>query len=190
MRVQQALASLFFLTAAFAADAQTFDFSASSESVAFEVNGPVRSIAATDLRYDLGFIYQDDSRNNTVGSFGLNKGLIKNAGLPGLDIGAGGRFYLGDIRGADISAIAPGVLLNYTPAVEKRVNIMVLVDYAPSILTFNDGKRIFKFDTRFSYEIIDNTHVYLGFRDMEAKIKNAGTYHVDVGWNIGIALPL
>lgn len=190
MQLRSALLAVFLASAVPNVQAQQFDFSFSDESLAFEIHGPVRSAKVADLRYDLGFIYKDDYRNNTLGYFGLYKGIVNDAGLPGLTLGAGGHFYIGDIRSADVSALAPGLILGYVPAVEKRFGFTLLLDYAPSILTFADGEKLFKFDTRFSYEVIDNTRVYLGYRDIEVTIEENSKVHVDNGWVLGVELPL
>lgn len=184
------LCALLVGVSATTAQAQSLDANVNDESLAMEIHGPLRTGGFSNVRYDLGFIYKDDTRNNTLGAFGLNKRLINDAGWPGLSVGAGGRFYIGDVRSADVGALAPGVLLNYVPAIEKRVTVSMQFDYAPSILAFNDAKKLSRFEMRFGYEVIDQTHVYLGYRDFETKLENSSTIHVDNGWMLGVEFPL
>lgn len=172
------------------AHAQHFDANISNESVAFAVTGALRAPMFAGALYDLGFIYRDDTRNNTLGNLGLSKEVARNVGLPGLRVGVSGRLFIGDVRSADVSAIAPGIAIDYAPAIAPRITASMLADYAPSVIAFNDAKKLVRFETRFSYEVIDDTHVYLGYRDMETKLNNSRTFHIDNGWMLGVSLPL
>jgi hypothetical protein len=133
-----------------------------------------------------GFLYNED--DNLLGEISLL--VIDEAGTksPGLELGVGPKLYLADpdIPGVDFVAIGLGGQMRYKNPQAPRIVYGVGLFYAPSITAFGDADSMYEFDMRLEYELLPTANIYVGYRSIEADIKNRPDVEVDQSAVIGL----
>jgi hypothetical protein len=136
--------------------------------------------------YEIGFFYKDDTKNSAMGELGFEVSGGAGANAPGFELGAGVKGYLASLAEYDVGAISLGVMARYAPPIASRFAVTLRLNYAPSILTFNDGDALLIQNARFGYEILPEVEIYAGYRKIELDFDNQRDIKVDDGWHLGL----
>ncbi|TMH81630.1 MAG: hypothetical protein E6H45_16640 [Betaproteobacteria bacterium] len=65
-------------------------------------------------------------------------------------------------------------------------NLGTYAFYAPHVVTLRDGQRFFDVGVRAEVEVIRNSFVYIGYRQVQAELDNDVKQNVDKGGFIGL----
>jgi hypothetical protein len=173
------------MTAASAVKADALDLNLNNDSVQLLYISPFTSnegIGGANL--EVGVIYTE--ADDYLGIIGLDVKGEAGSGSPGLVAGVGVRGYAIGLDTIDISALAIGGLVQYSPPALNRLSVVAQVFYAPEILTFMDGKHMQSVEFRVEYKILTQATVYLGYRDIEADLDFGGSVDIDDGGHLGL----
>ncbi|HEY5604152.1 MAG TPA: YfaZ family outer membrane protein [Gammaproteobacteria bacterium] len=166
--------------------ARSLDFNLSSESAQLKYATLLGGTNYGRTEMGFGFLYHEDK--NYLGEISLL--VIDEAGSksPGLEVGAGMKFFFGDADKPDISlsALALGGQLRYRHASVPRIIYSATLFYAPGIVSFQDADQVYELGATIEYEIIPTANVYIGYRLIEAEIKNRDDVEFDDNAIIGL----
>jgi len=166
--------------------ARSIDINLADNAAQFKYNTLVGATNYGRTEVGVGFLYNED--DNILGELGLL--VIDEAGskTPGLEIGVGPKFWYGDADKPDvqISGIGLGGQLRYKPMSSPRVVFGGSLFYAPSIVAFIDAEEILEYDVRLEYELLPTANIYLGYRNIEADIKNRKKAEIDESVVLGL----
>lgn len=166
--------------------AQTLSFSFGHDNLAAESRAPLNLQNHPMWDYRVGFLYRDDVSNSMLGHIGVNTLRELGSNAPGLRGGFGVSLYTVDAKGFDVGVLALEFALHYSPPVAARSILSFELGLAPEITTFNDGSDAVFQNVRWAYEIVQQTHILLGYRHLEVGIKDRDDVHLVDGWYGGI----
>src|SRR3569833_780911 len=109
-------------------------------------------------------------------------------GSPGLLVGIGARLYGVNTDKSDLAALALGARFTFAPPPLPRLRIGGEVNYAPNIVTFIDGDRLFDNSVYVGNEIFQDAVAYVGVRRIKAGFENGPDVTIDKGAFLGISL--
>lgn len=184
------LAGMWFFAALSApASAQSLDVNLNDDTVEVKVGMPLNWGGFGRSSWDVGMLYHDTDRDsNWLFTLGAQVQGAAGADAPGLEFGAGMKLFVADVNQYDVSAATLGVGLRYAPPAASRFYAALSGYYAPDIVTFSDGEDFFAGELRFGYEILPEAEIYLGYRNIEAGIKNKQDATVAEGWLVGLKI--
>jgi len=166
--------------------ARTFDINLGSDAAQFKYGSNIGATNYGRTEMQIGFLYNEDDAY--LGEIGLL--VIDEAGskTPGLELGVGPKFWFGgsDEADVDISGIGLGAQLRYKNFSYPRVVYGFSLFYAPDIVSFLDSENILEYDLRVEYELLPTANVYVGYRNIEAEIKNRGDAEIDDSAFVGL----
>lgn len=166
--------------------ARSFDINLSSDAAQFKYGSLVGGSTYGRTEMGVGFLYNED--DNYLGEIGLL--VIDEAGskTPGLELGVGPKFWFGgsDEADVDIAGIGLGGQIRYKNMNVPRVVYGASLYYAPDIVSFMDSEGMLEWDIRVEYELLPTANVYVGFRSIEADIKNRDDVEIDESGIIGL----
>jgi hypothetical protein len=100
--------------------------------------------------------------------------------------GLGGKLFILDADGSDVHGLAVGGSLAYQ--LNTQFHLETNIHYAPSVTTFNDGENYSEWDIRALFNVMPNTGLFLGFRDVDVDFKRAGKAEIHRGGFAGFAV--
>jgi len=166
--------------------ARSFDINLSSDAAQFKYGSLVGGTNYGRTEMGIGFLYNED--DNYLGEIGLL--VIDEAGTktPGLELGVGPKFWFGgsDKANVDVAAIGLGGQFRYKNFNVPRIVYGASVYYAPSIVSFMDADNMLEYDIRVEYELLPTANVYVGYRSIEADIKNRDNVDIDKSAILGL----
>lgn len=166
--------------------ARSIDINLSADAAQFKYGSNVGATNFGRSEMNIGFLFNED--DNYLAEVGLL--VIDEAGskTPGLELGVGPKFWFGgsDDSDVDISGIGLGGQLRYKNMQYPRIIYGASFFYAPSIVSFLDADSILEYDFRVEYELLPTANVYVGFRSIEADIKNRKDVEIDESAIIGL----
>ena len=166
--------------------ARSIDINLADDAAQFKYNTLVGATNYGRTEMEVGFLFNED--DNMLGEIGLL--VIDEAGskTPGLELGVGPKFWFGDADKTDvqISGIGLGGQLRYKNMNMPRVVYGAGLFFAPSIVSFIDAEQILEYDARIEYELLPTANVYLGYRNIEADIKNRKDVEIDESVILGL----
>lgn len=166
--------------------ARSFDINLSSDAAQFKYGSLVGGTNYGRTEMGIGFLYNED--DNYLGEIGLL--VIDEAGskTPGLELGVGPKFWFGgsDKADVDVAAIGLGGQFRYKNFNVPRIVYGASIYYAPSIVSFIDADNMLEYDIRVEYELLPTANVYVGYRSIEADIKNRDNVEIDNSAIIGL----
>lgn len=166
--------------------ARSFDINLSADAAQFKYGSNVGATNFGRSEMTIGFLYNED--DNYLTELGLL--VIDEAGskTPGLELGVGPKLWFGgsDESDVDIGGIGLGGQLRYKNMNQPRIVYGASLFYAPSIVSFLDADSILEYDIRVEYELLPTANVYLGFRSIEADIKNRKDVEIDESAILGL----
>lgn len=102
------------------------------------------------------------------------------------DISLGGRAVAADLKAGNVLAAAVGGRVRFSPI--NRFGIGGDVFYAPKITSFLDSEEYTEWNVRADYQLLAQGFIYIGYRRVETKIKDKGTYQIDDNVHLGMKL--
>jgi hypothetical protein len=166
--------------------ARSFDINLSADAAQFKYSSLAGATNYGRTEMTVGFLYNDD--DNYLGEVALL--VIDEAGTktPGLELGVGPKLWFGgaDKADVDIAAIGLGGQIRYKNMNMPRIVYGAGLFFAPGIVSFLDAEGMLEYDLRVEYELLPTANVYVGFRSIEADIKNRNDVEVDESVVIGL----
>ncbi len=140
---------------------------------------------------DIGVLFTTD--DDYLGMFGAQVIAEAGARSPGLEAGIGFKVFGARTERANVSAnlfsLAIGGQLRMTLPPHRRVLLGVEGHYSPKVVTFGDADGFSYVAASVGYEILPRASVYLGYRDVRAKLDRGnfrGTRKIENGGHIGV----
>lgn len=167
--------------------AQDLDFNFNGQTVQLEysdrIHGPgglnSARIGASGL-----FTSKDDD------IVGLGARVMGQAGTgsPGLEVGIGADLFGGTVDSNGFAALALEGAVRYSPPPVPRLALGLRLFYAPDIVTFANAKDFVQAEVRIAYEVLPQSYIYIGYRDLRVGITGPGHKTVDSNGHIGIKI--
>ncbi|TMH72258.1 MAG: hypothetical protein E6H51_12175 [Betaproteobacteria bacterium] len=134
--------------------------------------------------WTFGGLYNRDTRDRAlnVGLLATGDSAIGNSRFEG---GLGGKVYSVTAGNADVLALALGGQVRWFPG-NGSFALGAYVFYAPQVVTLLDGKRFFDVGVRAEVELIRNSFLYVGYRQVQAELDNQVKVDVDKGAFVGM----
>jgi hypothetical protein len=173
--------------ASFSAAAGSVDVNLSNDTIEAKYYA---NAGAADWTF--GGLYNRDTKDRA-----LNVGLLATGdsafGNSRIEGGLGGKVYSVTIHSkdavpnADVIALALGGQLRWFPG-NGSFALGTYAFYAPHVVTLLDGQRFYDIGVRAEVEVIRNSFVYVGYRQMRAELDNQVKVDVDKGGFIGLQI--
>ena len=172
--------------------ADTIDINLRDTSAQFQYKSSMGRDSLGKTEFHLGVLYVNN--NNLLSDFGL---LVKDEvgdKAPGFSVGVGIKGLVAKVRGgnpvnSNVSALALGGLIRYSPPPVPRLGIVGEVYLSPNIVTFGDADRYSETGVRVEYEVIPQAVVYLGYRRIAFGLKAQPSYAIlDEGVHLGVRI--
>jgi len=167
--------------ASFSAAAGSVDLNLSNHSIEAKFYA---NAGAADWTF--GGLYNRDTRDRAlnVGLLATGDSAIGNSRFEG---GLGGKVYSVAVGNADVLALALGGQVRWFPG-NGSFALGAYVFYAPHVVTLLDGQRFFDVGVRAEVELIRNSFLYVGYRQVQAELDNQVKLNVDKGAFIGMQI--
>jgi len=167
--------------ASFSAAAGSVDLNLSNHSIEAKFYA---NAGAADWTF--GGLYNRDTRDRAlnVGLLATGDSAIGNSRFEG---GLGGKVYSVAVGNADVLALALGGQMRWFPG-NGSFALGAYVFYAPHVVTLLDGQRFFDVGVRAEVELIRNSFLYVGYRQVQAELDNQVKLNVDKGAFIGVQI--
>ena len=167
--------------ASFSAAAGSVDLNLSNHSIEAKFYA---NAGAADWTF--GGLYNRDTRDRAlnVGLLATGDSAIGNSRFEG---GLGGKVYSVTVGNADVLALALGGQARWFPG-NGSFALGAYVFYAPHVVTLLDGQRFFDVGVRAEVEVIRNSFLYVGYRQMQAELDNQVKLNVDKGAFVGMQI--
>ena len=167
--------------ASFSAAAGSVDVNLSNDTIEGKFYG---NAGAADWTF--GALYNRDTRDRA-----LNVGLLATGdsafGNSRIEGGLGGKVYSVTVGSGNVVALALGGQLRWFPG-NGSFALGTYAFYAPHVVTLRDGQRFFDVGVRAEVEVIRNSFVYVGYRQVQAELDNDVKLNVDKGGFIGLQI--
>src|SRR5712671_4287645 len=166
--------------ASFSAAAGSVDLNLSNHSIEAKFYA---NAGAADWTF--GGLYNRDTRDRAlnVGLLATGDSAIGNSRFEG---GLGGKVYSVTVGNADVLALALGGQVRWFPG-NGSFAIGTYAFYAPHVVTLLDGQRFYDVGVRAEIEVIRNSFVYVGYRQVRAELDNVKV-DVDRGGFVGMQI--
>ncbi len=167
--------------ASFSAAAGSVDLNLSNHSIEAKFYA---NAGAADWTF--GGLYNRDTRDRAlnVGLLATGDSAIGNSRFEG---GLGGKVYSVTVGNADVLALALGGQARWFPG-NGSFALGAYVFYAPHVVTLLDGQRFFDVGVRAEVEVIRNSFLYVGYRQVQAELDNQVKLNVDKGAFVGMQI--
>jgi len=133
-----------------------------------------------------GGLYNRDTKDRalSVGLLAMGDSAIGNSRMEG---GLGGKLYSVTVGNGEVLALALGGQLRWFPG-NGSFALGAYAFYAPHVVTFLDGQRFFDIGVRAEVEVIRNSFVYVGYRQVQAELDDNTKLNVDKGAFVGMQI--
>lgn len=172
--------------ASFSAAAGSVDVNLSNDTVEAKFYA---NAGAADWTF--GGLYNRDTKDRAlnVGLLATGDSAIGNSRIEG---GLGGKLYSVTLHhtmmgNADVVALALGGQVRWFPG-NGSFAIGTYAFYAPHVVTILDGQRFYDIGVRAEVEVIRNSSVYIGYRQVRAELDNQEKVDVDKGAFVGLQI--
>jgi len=167
--------------ASFPVAAASVDVNLSNDTIEGKFYG---NAGAADWTF--GGLYNRDTRDRA-----LNVGLLATGesafGNDRVEGGLGGKIYSVTVGSGDVVALALGGQLRWFPG-NGSFALGTYAFYAPHVVTLMDGQKFFDVGVRAEVEVIRNSFVYVGYRQVQAELDNNVKLNVDKGGFISLQI--
>ncbi len=167
--------------ASFSAAAGSVDLNLSNHSIEAKFYA---NAGAADWTF--GGLYNRDTKDRAlnVGLLATGDTAIGNSRFEG---GLGGKLYSVTVGNSDVLALALGGQVRWFPG-NGSFALGTYVFYAPHVVTLLDGQQFFDVGVRAEVEVIRNSFVYVGYRQVQAELDNNVKVNVDKGAFVGMQI--
>jgi len=148
-----------------------------------------RAIGAAErgLEFDAGLLYaKNPGETDNVVHAGLMVAGQNWSKQGNFDISVGGRVVAADLKPGNVLDVAFGGRVRFSPI--NRFGIGGQIFYAPKITSFLDSEEYTEWGVSTDYQLLTQAFVYVGYRRVETKIKNKGTFQIDDNLHLGMKL--
>jgi hypothetical protein len=167
--------------ASFSAAAGSMDLNLSNHTIEAKFYA---NAGAADWTF--GGLYNRDTKDRA-----LNVGLLATGDSPignsRIEGGLGGKLYSVRVGNADVLALTLGGQLRWFPG-NGSFALGPYVFYAPRVVTLLDGRQFFDIGVRAEVELIRNSFLYIGYREVQAELSNNVKVNVDKGGFVGMQI--
>ena len=186
MKLRAGVAALLCVCAA-EAGARELDLSLSNDTALLRYATPISYSGAGHTDADMGFMYTEDDNVMILGGIEMMGEAGSHA--PGMHFGVGVKGYGVSLdSGDDIGSVALGAKGWFVPPQMNRMGVVGKFYFGPDITTFGDAEKFWDFSVRGEYEVLPEAAVYVGYRNVRAKLKNNIDVDLDKGWHIGLRM--
>jgi len=167
--------------ASFSAAAGSVDLNLSNHSIEAKFYA---NAGAADWTF--GGLYNRDTKDRAlnVGLLATGDSAIGNSRFEG---GLGGKLYSVTVGNSDVLALALGGQVRWFPG-NGSFALGTYVFYAPHVVTLLDGQQFFDVGVRAEVEVIRNSFVYVGYRQVQAELDNNVKVNVDKSAFVGMQI--
>jgi hypothetical protein len=136
--------------------------------------------------WTFGALYNRDEKNSvvSVGLLAVGDSYIGNSRVKG---GIGGKLYAVGVEDSDVLALGLGGQFAWFPN-DGPFGIGGYGFYSPRVVTGLDGERFWEAGVRLELEVIKNSSVYVGYREIRTELDNGTSPYVDRGGFAGIQI--
>jgi len=165
--------------ASFSAAAGSVDVNLSNDTIEAKYYA---NAGAADWTF--GGLYNRDTKDRAlnVGLLATGDSAIGNSRIEG---GLGGKLYGVTVTGGDVLALALGGHVRWFPG-NGSFALGTYAFYAPRVVTVLDGQKFYDIGVRAEVEVIRNSFVYVGYRQVRAELDNQVKVDVDKGAFVGM----
>lgn len=186
MRLRASIAVLVMLVSA-EAGARELDLSLSNDTALLRYAQPISYNAYGHTDVDLGFMYTESDDVMVQGGIEMMGEAGSHA--PGLHFGVGVKAYGVSLdSGDDVGSITLGAKAWYVPPQLNRLGLVTQLYFGPDVTTFGDADRFYDFSARAEYEVLPAAAVYVGYRNVRARLENNVDVDLDKGWHLGVRM--
>jgi len=185
------LVALSLLAASTTVMADTIDVNLRDSSAQIQYKASMGRDALGKAELHVGALYVN--KHNLLGDFGL---LVKDElgdSVPGFSVGVGLKGLVAQVTGNslvhnNVSALALGGLVRYSPPAVHRLGIVGQVYLSPNVVTFGDADRYAEAVGRVEFEIIPQAVIYVGYRRIGFGLKGQPYAILDEGAHFGVRI--
>lgn len=98
----------------------------------------------------------------------------------------GGKVFYTDADGPTGHGLAVGGSIAFHAS--ENLSIALDIHYAPSVLSFKDVEHLGQWGGRIAYDLMDTASLFIGYRNVEVDIKNAGYVELTRGGYAGMSI--
>jgi hypothetical protein len=168
-------------SASFSAAAGSVDINLSNDTIEAKFYA---NAGAADWVF--GGLYNRDTKDRDL-FVGLLATGDSAAGKSRFEGGLGGRLYSVTVGNSDVAALALGGQVRWFPG-NGSFALGAYAFYAPHVVTFVDGQSFFDIGVRAEVEVIKNSFVYIGYRQVQAELEDSSKVNVDKGAFVGLQI--
>ena len=167
--------------ASFSAASNSVDINLSNDTVEARYNS---SMGAGEWTF--GGLYNRDQKDRSahVGLLATGETRVSGSRLEG---GLGGKFYVATVDNQELAALGLGGQMRWFFG-DGPFAVSGYLFYAPGVVTALDGKRFWEAGVRAEIELIKNSFVYIGLRQVRAEFENDVKANVDRGGFAGMQI--
>lgn len=183
--IKRPCAALVLMVFATAVPAQGLDISLSDETanILYLTDSGSLGYGGADIGFGLFF-------NERDAYLGIAKVLVTSSsiGRRHFQFGVGAKGYVGELGDLDesVAGIAIGGLIRYIIPGRTPMALALEGYVAPSVTSFSDTESVQELMARFEIEIMPSTRAYIGYRFLEAELKDGREIELDDGAHVGI----
>jgi len=169
------------------AGARELDLSLSNDTALLRYATPISYSGTGRTDADFGFMYTESNDVMVMGGIEM----MGEAGsyAPGMHMGVGIKGYgVALDNGYDVGSIALGAKGWYVPPEFNRLGLVGQFYFGPDVTTFGDAEKFWDFSARAEYEVLPEAAVYVGYRNVRARLKQGGNVDLDKGWHLGVRM--
>ncbi len=186
MKLRVSVAALICLYGA-EAGAREFDLSLSNDTAMILFATPINYSGSGHTDVNAGLMYTESNDVMIMGGIEMMGEAGSHA--PGLHFGVGVKGYgVALDSGADVGSVAIGGKGWYVPPKLSRMGLVGQIYFGPDITTFGDADRFWEVSGRIEYEVIPEAAIYVGYREIETRLKTGMDVALDKGWHIGLRM--
>jgi hypothetical protein len=167
--------------ASFSAAAGSVDLNLSNDTIEgkFYANA-----GAADWTF--GALYNRDSKDRAlnVGLLAVGETSVAGSRIEG---GLGGKLYGVSVGSSEVLALALGLQARWFPG-NGSFAVGGYAFYAPRVVTVLDGEQFWDIGVRAEVEVIRNSFLYVGYRQVRAELDNKSKVDVDKGGFVGMQI--
>lgn len=178
--------TLIALLAPMAVSAHTVDLAVGEDAFRAAYEGDVAPAAGGTLKAEVGALHNTDEGD--LIHLGLKVRGDAGGNTTGVEGALGATLYGAslDKPDEDVSAVALTGELYVTPQDLNRARLALMLNYAPEVLTFGEGKSLLDAAARIEYEVLNETRVYVGYRLTRVELEDAGDQDLQKGAQLGL----
>ena len=179
--------ALSLLTASATALADAVDINLSNDVAQFQYLAPMGHVGQGKSEFHMGFLYNNsDDGLADVGIMVMNS----DGSASGLSLGVGVKVLAVTMNSNNSLALALGGRVRLSPLADNRLGVVGQIYLAPDIVISGDADRFVEAGVRLEYEIMPQTAVYVGYRNIyfDLKAAPAGDVSLDEGAHIGVRI--